>query len=37
MEGFASVEFTKDGQKASITITSEGEGSQVMINVTTEE
>jgi hypothetical protein len=36
-EGFSSVEFTKDGQKASITITSEGEGSQVMINVTKEE
>ena len=34
MEGFATVEFTKDAQKASITITTEGEGSQVMINVT---
>jgi hypothetical protein len=37
MEGFASVEFTKDKQKASITITTEGEGSQVMINVTKEQ
>jgi len=37
MEGFASVEFTKDKQKASITIATEGEGSQVMINVTKEE
>jgi len=32
-EGFSSVEFTKDGQTASFTITTEGEGSQVMINV----
>jgi hypothetical protein len=34
MEGFATVEFAKDSQKASVTITTEGEGSQVMINVT---
>jgi hypothetical protein len=36
MEGFSVLEFAKDSQKASITITSEGEGSQVMINVTKE-
>jgi hypothetical protein len=33
MEGFATVGFSKDGQQASVTITSEGEGSQVMISV----
>jgi hypothetical protein len=37
MEGFATAEFAKDGQKASVTITTEGEGSQVMISVTKEE
>jgi hypothetical protein len=37
MEGFATLEFAKDNQKASITITSEGEGSQVMINVSKEQ
>jgi hypothetical protein len=37
VEGFASVEFTKDKQTASITISGEGETTQVMINVTTEE
>jgi hypothetical protein len=36
MEGFATIEFTQDAQKASITVTSDGEGSQVMINVTKE-
>jgi predicted small lipoprotein YifL len=37
MEGFATLEFAKDSQKASITITTEGEGSQVMINVSKEQ
>ena len=37
MEGFATVEFAKDAQKASITITTEGDGSQVMINVSKEQ
>jgi hypothetical protein len=36
MEGLSALEFTRDSQKATITITSEGEGSQVMINVTKE-
>jgi len=37
VEGLATMEFTRDGQRASITITSEGEGSQVLINVSQEE
>jgi hypothetical protein len=37
MEGYTTLEFAKDSQKASITITTEGEGSQVMINVSKEQ
>jgi hypothetical protein len=36
-DGVATVEFTKDGQKASVTITTKGQTSDVMIKVTKEQ
>jgi hypothetical protein len=36
LDGFKAVEFEKDGQKVSITITNENAGTQVMISVTKE-